>query len=186
MVTVVLDARKRLESNSDARDEVAMHRIVVIVFDNETEAEEGKSKLLQLDNEGSIGTYGYAVVAKKADDAVVLRQLHRHGTLSPFANSLLGSLCDSACLGPESAAMPAGDSPPDSNSANTEKEFIREMTQVLLPNRVAIVAEMEEEWPPLLDRRMESIGGVVFRWTASEVQRAIELENGGLRHNGTS
>ena len=58
--------------------------------------------------------------------------------------------------------------------------------EVLVPHRVAIVAEVEEEWPPLLDRRMESIGGVVFRWTVSEVQRTIELENGGLRRNGTS
>jgi len=162
-----------------------MRRIMVIVFDNETEAEKGKSKLLQLDSEGSIGTYGYAVVAKKADDTVVLRQLDRHGTLSPFANSLLGSLCDSACPVPESAATQAGDSPPDSNGANTKK-FIRDMTQVLLPDRVAIVAEVEEEWPPLLDRRMESIGGVLFRWTESEVQHAIEMENGGLRRNGTS
>jgi len=163
-----------------------MHRIMVIVFDNEAEAEEGKNKLLQLDSEGSIGTYGYAVVGKKADGTVVLRQVDRHGTLSPFANSLLGSLCDSACPAPEWAATQAGDSPPDSNRANSEKKFIRDMTQVLLPNRVAIVAEVEEEWPPVLDRRMEAIGGVIFRWTESEVQHAIEMENGGLRRNGTS
>jgi len=163
-----------------------MHRIMVIVFDNQSDAEEGKNKLLQLDSEGSIGTYGYAVVAKKADDTVVLRQLDRHGTLSPFANSLLGSLCDSACPAPESAATQAGDPAPDSSRNERGKDFIRDMTQVLLPNRVAIVAEVEEEWPPLLDRRMESIGGVVFRWTVSAVQRAIELENGGLTRNGTS
>jgi len=163
-----------------------MHRIMVIVFDNETEAEEGKNKLLQLDSEGTIGTYGYAVVAKKADGTVVLRQVDRHGTLSPFANSLLGSLCSSACPVLQSAATQAGDSGPDSNSATTEKDFVRDMTQVLLPNRVAIVAEVEEEWPPVLDRRMEAIGGVIFRWTESEVQHAIEMENGGLRRNGTS
>jgi uncharacterized membrane protein len=151
-----------------------MHGIVVIVFDNETEAEEGKTKLLQLDSEGSIGSYGYAVVAKKADGTVVLRQVDRHGTLSPFANSLLGSLCDSACPVPESAATQAGDPAADSNGAKTGKDFIRDMTQVLLPNRVAIVAEVEEDWPPVLDRHMESIGGVIFRWMVSEVQHAVD------------
>jgi len=163
-----------------------MHRIMVIVFDNEAEAEKGKNKLLQLDSEGSIGTYGYAVVGKKADGTVVLRQVDRHGTLSPFANSLLGSLCDSACPAPEPGATQAGDPAADSNRNERDKDFVRDMTQVLLPNRVAIVAEVEEEWPPVLDRPMESIGGVVFRWTESEVLRAIEMENGGLRHNGTS
>ncbi|HXY52258.1 MAG TPA: hypothetical protein VEI01_22620 [Terriglobales bacterium] len=152
-----------------------MHRIVVIVFDNETEAEEGKNKLSQLDREGSIGIYGYAVVGKKADGTVVLRQVDRHGTLSPFANSLVGSLCDSACPAPESAATQAGDSAADSKRAKRGKDFIRDMTQILLPNRVAIVAEVEEEWPPVLDRRMESIGGVIFRWTVSEVQHAVDM-----------
>ena len=57
--------------------------------------------------------------------------------------------------------------------------------EVLVPHRVAIVAEVEKEWTLVLDR-MEATGGVLFRWMVSEVQRAIELENGGLRRNGTS
>jgi len=152
-----------------------MHRIVVIVFDNEAEGAEAKNKLLQLDSEGSIGSYGYAVVAKKADGTVVLRQVDLQGTLSPFAHSLLRSLCDSACPAAGSAASHTGDFAANSNRAKTEKDFIREMTQVLLPNRVAIVAEVEEEWTPVLDRCMESIGGVVFRWTVSEVQHAVDM-----------
>jgi uncharacterized membrane protein len=151
-----------------------MHRIVVIVFDSETKAAEAGNKLLQLDSEGSIGSYGYAVVAKKADGTVVLRQVNLHGTLSPFAHSLLGSLCDSACPAARSAASHA-DSAAISNRAKTGKDFIREMTQVLLPNRVAIVTEVEEEWTPVLDRCMESIGGVVFRWMVSEVQHPVDV-----------
>jgi uncharacterized membrane protein len=157
-----------------------MHSVVVIVFENETEAEAGRNKLLQLDNEGSLGTYGYAVFAKKADGKVVLEQLDRHGTLSPFANSLFVSLRDSAYQAPESVAPQAGESAANSNRNEREKDFIRDMTQVLLPNRVAIVAEVEEEWPPILDRPMQSIGGVVFRWEVSDVQHAIDMQNGGF------
>ena len=40
-----------------------MDRMLVVVFDNETNAYEGKKALVQLDNEGSISVYGYAVVA---------------------------------------------------------------------------------------------------------------------------
>jgi uncharacterized membrane protein len=156
-----------------------MHRVVVTVFDSGTEAEAGKSKLLELDSEGSIGTYGYAVIAKKADGTVVLKEVDRHGTLSPFANSLLASLCDSTYPADESAATRAGDSA-DSNKSKKAENFIREVTEVLLPNRVAIVAEVEEEWPPLLDRRMESIGGVMFRWELSEVENALDRQDGGV------
>ena len=80
----------------------------------------------------------------------------------------------------------ASDSVADSNKARTGENFIRNLMEVLVPHRVAIVAEVEEEWPPVLDRRMEAIGGGIFRWTESEVQHAIEMENGGLRRNGTS
>jgi hypothetical protein len=155
-----------------------MHRMVAIVFDHETEAEAGRNKLLELDKEGSIGTYGYAVLAKKADGTVVLKEVDRHGTLSPFANSLLASLCDSAS--PESAATQSADSAADPNRAQTGEDFIRDMMQVLLPNRVAIVAEVEEEWPPVLDRPMDSIGGAIFRWEVSQVRHAVDTQKGDL------
>ena len=44
-----------------------MDRMLVVVFDNESKAYEGKEALLQLDGEGSITAYGYAVVAKDSD-----------------------------------------------------------------------------------------------------------------------
>ena len=57
--------------------------------------------------------------------------------------------------------------------SNETKSTISDMMEVLLPDRVAIVAEVEEEWAPVLDTRMEAIGGVVFRWTISEAQHAL-------------
>lgn len=151
-----------------------MHRVLVIVFDNEAKADEGKTELLRLDGEGSISIYRYEVLVKKADGTVVTRQADGHGTLSPFAKSLFGSLSDST-HSTRDPASPRPANPLDSNKIETGEEFIRDVTEVLLPNRVAIVAEVEEEWPTILDRRMESIGGVIFRWTVSEVQHAVEM-----------
>ena len=51
-----------------------MDRMLVVVFGNETKAYEGKKALLQLDNEGSISVYGYAVVAKNADGTASIKQ----------------------------------------------------------------------------------------------------------------
>ena len=151
-----------------------MHRVLVIVLDNEAKADEGRNELLRLDGEGSISIYKYEVLVKKADGTVVTRQADGHGMLSPFAKSLLGSFSDSTRSNPE-PALPRAANPLDSNKTETGEDFIRDVTEVLLPNRVAIVAEVEEEWPTVLDRRMESIGGVIFRWTVSEVQHAVEM-----------
>ena len=51
-----------------------MDRMLVVVFDSETKAYEGKRALIQLDSEGSIGLYGYAVVAKNADGTTTFKQ----------------------------------------------------------------------------------------------------------------
>jgi len=147
-----------------------MHCVLVIVFDNEAKANEGKTELLRLDSEGCISIYGYEVIAKKADGTVVIPQADGHGTLSPFAKSLLDS-SDSALPTPARKAS----NPADSNKTETGQDFIRDVTKVLLLNRVAIVVEVEEEWPSSLDIRMDSIGGVVFRWTVSDAQHAVEM-----------
>src|SRR5579864_6618532 len=51
-----------------------MDRMLVVVFDNESKAYEGKKALLQLDGEGSIGVYGYVVLAKNADGSSSVKQ----------------------------------------------------------------------------------------------------------------
>ena len=51
-----------------------MDRMLVVVFDNENKAYEGKEALQQLDSEGSISVYAYAVLAKNADGTATLKQ----------------------------------------------------------------------------------------------------------------
>jgi hypothetical protein len=46
----------------------------LLFFDNETKAYEGQRALIQLDSEGSISVYGYAVVAKNADVTSMIKQ----------------------------------------------------------------------------------------------------------------
>ena len=54
-----------------------MDRMLVVVFDNESKAWEGKNALVQLDDEGSIGLWAYAVVTKKADGTATVKQGER-------------------------------------------------------------------------------------------------------------
>src|SRR5215469_15432590 len=59
---------------SKDRENDFMDRMLVVVFDNESKAYNGKKALLQLDDEGSIRVYGYAVVAKNADGTTSVKQ----------------------------------------------------------------------------------------------------------------
>jgi len=42
-------------------------------------------------------------------------------------------------------------------------EFVSDVTAALTPGKVAVVADISEEWVTPLDMRVEQIGGVVFR-----------------------
>ena len=69
-----------------------MDRMLVVVFDSERKAYEGKKALLQLDAEGSISVYGYAVVAKNADGTATIKQGDDVGPLGTLVGTTLGSL----------------------------------------------------------------------------------------------
>src|SRR3974377_565960 len=69
-----------------------MDRMLVVVFDNESKAYEGKKALLQLDNEGSISVYAYAVLAKHADGTASVKQGDDAGPLGSLVGTALGSL----------------------------------------------------------------------------------------------
>ena len=158
-----------------------MDRMLVVVFNSESKAYEGKKALLQLDGEGSIGLYGYAVLAKNADGTSSVKQGDDAGPIGSLVGTSLGSLIG-VLAGPvglavgASAGLAAGGAF-DINNAGIGYDFIDDVTKVLLPNRVAVIAEIDEDWTTPVDTRMEAIGGTVFRRALSEVKEQIHDEN---------
>jgi len=158
-----------------------MDRMLVVVFDNESKAYEGKKALLQLDGEGSIGVYGYAVLAKNADGSASVKQGDDVGPIGSLVGTSLGSLIG-VLAGPvglavgASAGLLAGGAF-DVSNAGIGEDFIDDVSKVLLPNRAAVIAEIDEDWTTPVDTRMEAIGGTVFRRALSEVQQQIHDEN---------
>jgi uncharacterized membrane protein len=158
-----------------------MDRMLVVVFDNETKAYEGKKALLQLDNENSISVYGYAVVAKNADGKTSVKQGDDSGPLGSLVGTALGSLIG-LLGGPAGVAVGAAaglgaGSAVDIDNARIGDDFIADVGKQLLPTRVAVVAEIEEDWTTPVDTRMEAIGGTVFRRALSDVQHQTHQEN---------
>ena len=158
-----------------------MDRMLVVVFDTEKKAYEGKNALLQLDGEGSIVVYANAVLAKDADGTVTVRQSDDPGPLGSLVGTSLGSLIG-LLGGPAGLAIGAAvglvaGSTVDLSNARVGGDFVDDVSKQLRPNRVAVVAEIQEDWTTPVDTRMEAIGGIVFRRALSEVQDMVDDED---------
>ncbi len=157
-----------------------MDRMLVVVFDNETKAYEGKKALSQLDSEGSISVYGYAVLAKHADGSATIKQGDDPGPIGTLVGTSLGSLIG-LLGGPAGMAIGAaagllGGGVADLNHARIGADFLDDVSKSLKPNKVAVVAEIEEDWTTPVDSRMEAIGGTVLRRSLSDVRSTVDEE----------
>jgi len=155
-----------------------MDRMLVVVFDSESKAYEGQNALLQLDGEGSISVYAYAVLAKNADGTATVKQGDDPGPLGTLVGtsfgSLIGLLGGPAGVAIGAAAGAMGGSVADLDNARIGSDFIDDVSKTLSPNRVAVVAEVEEDWTTPVDTRMEAIGGTVFRRALADARDASD------------
>jgi len=145
-----------------------MEKMLVVVFDNQPKAVEGVQALWELDNEGEISVYGAQIVVKEPGGDV---RVTDNGELSGFpvaangtaVGALVGLLGGpvGVLLGAAAGAMIG--SIGDMEEAGVTDEFVNDIKIVLTPGKVAVVADVDEDWVTPLDTRMEEIGGLVFR-----------------------
>jgi uncharacterized membrane protein len=157
-----------------------MDRMLVVVFNTETKAYEGKRTLLQLDSEGSIAVYAYAVIAKNADGTATVKQSNDEGPFGSLLGTSLGSLIG-LFGGPLGLAVGASlglvaGCAADLHNARIDGDFIDDVSKELRSNKFAVVAEIQEDWTTPVDTRMEAIGGTVFRRALSDVKHAVNDE----------
>ena len=65
----------------------------------------------------------------------------------------------------------------DIDTARVGEDFVGDVSKSLTPNKVAVVAEVDEEWTTPADTRMEALEGVVFRRALWEVREKIDDED---------
>ena len=158
-----------------------MDRMLVVVFNNEVDAYQGRQALLELDNDGNISVYAYAVLAKHADGTTTVKQGDDSGPIGTLVGTSFGSLIG-LLGGPVGLAIGATTgvvlgAALDLNNARIGDDFIDDVTKSLTPNKFALVAEIEEDWTTPVDSRIEAIGGTVFRRALSDVKHTIHEEN---------
>lgn len=168
------------------RRRAIMDRMLVIVFDNESKAYEGKEALLGLDDNGRISIYGCVVVSKNADGSTYVEQSLDSGPLGTLVGTSLGSFIG-LLGGPAGLAIGAvagllSGAAADLDNARIGDDFVADVTKELRPNRFAIVAEVKEGQTAPVDNCMEELGGTVFRRALSEVRHtANDEDTAGMR-----
>ena len=155
-----------------------MERMLVVVFDNEKKAYEGKSALNQLQYDGEVTVYAEAVVVKHADGSISVKEQDDFGPVGTLIGTSLGAVIG-ALGGPVGLAIGATTGLTLGGLADVDnllvgEDFLLEVTKSLTPNKVALAAQIDETWTTPVDTRMEALGGIVFRRSLAQVRQDIE------------
>jgi uncharacterized membrane protein len=154
-----------------------MERILAVVFDNEKKAYEGKTALRQVEQDGDIVIYNGAVVTKHADGTASVKEFDDFGGTGAIAGTALGGLI--GLLGGPAGMVVGAASGLFAGAivdvgyfddARVGEDFVADLFKSLTPNKVAVVAEVDEEWTTPVDTRMEALGGTVYRRSMWEVR----------------
>jgi uncharacterized membrane protein len=144
-----------------------MDKMIVSVFNDERSAYEGVRALRELHEEGSLTLYASTVIFKDAKGVISVKQAVDEGPFGTFAGLATGSLIG-VLGGPVGVAVGAvagtlSGSLFDLVRVGVSDDFLTEVYVNLVPNKWAVVAEVDETWVTPLDTRMAAIGGVLFR-----------------------
>lgn len=158
-----------------------MDRMLVVVFNDETKAYLGKAALMQLQDQGNINVYGYAVIAENKDGSASIKQADNSGPLGSLFGMSFGALAG-ALFGPAglllgSAAGLGAGAAVDFTNLGVGQDYLDDISKTLSPGKVALIAEVDEQWTTPVDSSMEALGGVVLRRTLSNVQKQVREEN---------
>jgi len=158
-----------------------MDRMLVVVFDSESNAFEAKKALQELDREDVIAVYDQAVVARNADGSATVRESDGPNPVMTVTGTTLGALLG-LLGGPVGAALGAAaglavGAAVDVDKARISEDFVEDVRQKLTPEKFALVAEIQEDTTIPVDLRMEALGGTVFRRALSEVKHKVHDEN---------
>jgi len=158
-----------------------MDRMLVVIFDTENKAYEGKKALSQLENAGSIVVYAHAVVGTNADGTTTVKQSDDPGPLGTLVGTSVGALIGllggpvGVAIGATAGLIAGG--AVDLDNSKVGVDFVDDVRQQLQPGRFAVVAEIQEDWTTPVDTRMEAIGGTVYRRALSEVRQTVNQED---------
>jgi uncharacterized membrane protein len=128
-----------------------MEKLIVIVFDNQTKAFAGLEALRELDRDGEISLFAAQIAAKEPNGGVRFIDTPEDADFPVIGvSTLLGTLVGVlggpiGLLGGAAAGALVG-SIVELEHAGITDEFINDVATALTPGKVAVVADIAEEW----------------------------------------
>lgn len=149
-----------------------MNKMLITIFDNPTAAEAGLHALRRLHSEGDITLYATGVIAKDLAGLVNVQSAIDRDPVGASVGMAVGSLIGllggplGLLLGASTGAVVG--TLRDDWEVGVGMDFIDTVERQMTPGKVAVVAEVDEEWVTPVDAAMAELHGTVFRRARSE------------------
>jgi uncharacterized membrane protein len=150
-----------------------MNKIIVAVFNTETDAYKGIDALKDLHNKGDISLYSSTVLVKDSTGKVEEKLSSDEGPVDTAFGLLSGSMIG-LLGGPVGVAVGASIGSMtgmlfDLGREGLSLDFIDEVSEVLIPGKSAVLAEVDEEWVTPVNTTLSQFGALIVRRSKSEV-----------------
>jgi uncharacterized membrane protein len=151
-----------------------MNRVIVVVFNERSQAFDGLDALRKLDHEDALALHEYAIIQKQPDGTCVVVDNNNKEGLRTLLGLSVGALIG-VPGGPPAAALGAVAGTMVGAAAETDSalmiyDFVDKLSDELASGNFALIAIIDEEWTKWVDLRMQELGGVMYRYTLSEVK----------------
>lgn len=151
-----------------------MSKFIFVSFPDEAKAYQGTRSLEELHAEGSLTLYAMAVMAKASDGKLSVKLESERGPFGMAVGALVGGMIG-LLGGPVGAAIGVGGGAllgmlNDLSNLGVSGEFLDKVALDLTPGKVAVIAEVSEDWVTPLDTRMNALGGIVHRTGRADVE----------------
>ena len=150
-----------------------MEKVIAVVFDDEARAYQGSSQLKQLHQSSELTLYALAMIAKNAKGKVEVLQTADEKPIDTLIGAALGGMVGllggpaGVVVGLSGGALAGALS--DISRMGVDLEFLNDVVTVLTPEKVAVVASVDEGWTAPLDSAIKPLGGILFRKPGNEV-----------------
>lgn len=144
-----------------------MTNLIVITFSNESKAIDGSHKLSELESFGDISIFEKVMVKKDANGNVTVLETDTTEGLRTVSGMAIGTMLG-ALGGPVGmlAGMLAGTMTGavlESDHFDFSEEFGTKVSKRLQPGTVALIAEISEEGPSIVDTALEPLAATISR-----------------------
>ena len=134
-----------------------MNRVVLVVFNERSQAFDGLDALKNLDREDALALHEYAIIQKQPDGTFAVSDSNNKEGLRTLLGTSLGALIGLPG-GPPAVALGAVAGTVAGAAAETDNalmtyDFVDKLSERLTPGKFALIAVIDEEWTKWTDLR---------------------------------